>query len=161
MKISANRNPYERALGFAWDTFAAHLAGAEGSLLCVVSWQPLGAAAASALEKSAPALGYGPKGCTYLVVQADGALAPTEATRLGEQDLRMALEALDPAALVVTDAQAAALVSRAYGCEVPTNAASRVLGRPCAAFIRMENLLETPEDKQKMWALLKHVRLGG
>lgn len=151
MNFSANRNPYEESLRMVWDLFGAHVNGKPGGLFCVVSNSPLGTAATTALENSAAALGFGVGSCCYVVMK-------TEDSQLGANDLRMLIEGIDPSVLVATDAQAASALSYAYNCEIPTNSSSRALGRTVVAFKGMESLLDTPSDKQKVWALLKRLK---
>ncbi|WP_172135775.1 hypothetical protein, partial [Adlercreutzia sp. ZJ473] len=91
---------------------------------------------------------------------AGGAPEPAGAT-LGARDLLSVVEGLDPLAIVAADAEAAALLGRAYRCELALDAATRVMGRTVVAFRRFEDLLETPDEKQKAWALLKKMpKLG-
>ncbi len=151
--------------------------GTGNELLLVASTRALGGAAREALEKSAAALGYGARGCAYVVAAVGGAAdggaaapgladaadgAPEPAgTALGARDLLSVVEGLDPLAIVAADADAASLLGRAYRCEIALDAATRVMGRTVAAFRRFEDLLETPEEKQKAWALLKKMpKLG-
>lgn len=151
MNFSANRNPYEESLRMVWDLFGAHVSGKPGGLFCVVSTSTLGPVAANALESSAAALGFGAGSCCYITLKA-------EDTQLGANDVRMLIEGIDPSVLVATDAQTASALSYAYNCEVPTNSSSRALGRTVVAFKDMESLLDTPANKQKAWALLKHLK---
>ena len=153
MKSSANRNFLAASLSFAWDTFGEYLSGTQGSLLCARSQTPLSDTAKHALESSAAALGFGQKGCTYVNLQANA-----EDGTLGANDLRMIVEAIDPESLIACDAQSASMLSHGYGTEVATNKANRVLGRTCIAFVGLEDMLDTSESKQKVWALLKKLK---
>ena len=65
------------------------------------------------------------------------------------------LEGLDPLCLVAADGKTAALLGQAYRCSVPTGDACRLFGRTAVSFIDFESLLQTPQDKQIAWALLK------
>ncbi len=80
---------------------------------------------------------------------------------LGARDLLSVVEGLDPLAIVAADAEAAALLGRAYRCEIALDAATRVMGRTVVAFRRFEGMLDAPSEKQKAWALLKKMpKLG-
>ena len=157
MTFSANRNLFEVPLAAVWDAYGPHLSGAPGSLLCAISQHPLNDDAVKALDNSASALGFGSKGCTYVCLQVAGG-SNQEASELGANDLQMIIEGADPLALVACDSHAAALLSQAYNCQVAPDRPNRVLGRTCVAFVQLESLLGTPEDKQKAWALLKTLR---
>ena len=63
--------------------------------------------------------------------------------------------------LVATDAAAAARLARAYRQNVPVDEACRIFCRDAVAFRDLEGMLETPEGKQRAWALFKKLpRLG-
>lgn len=132
------------------DQHAEHLGGSAFGLLCVVSTVDLEQVAKDALQSTAVALGYGNRAVSFATLgSATELLEPTA--------LLSVIEALDPVALVVTDATAAECMSRAYKCEVPTQAASRVLGRTCVAFREFSEMMATPQLKQQAWALLKQL----
>ena len=57
--------------------------------------------------------------------------------------------------MVAADGKTAALLGQAYRCSVPTGDACRLFGRTAVSFIDFESLLQTPQDKQIAWALLK------
>ncbi|MDD6289237.1 MAG: hypothetical protein PUA57_03435 [Eggerthellales bacterium] len=118
----------------------------------MVSAAELEPLAQNALQSTAVALGYGDRAVSFVTLGSEAELLEPAA-------LLSVVEALDPVALVVTDAVAAECMSRAYKCEVPTQASSRVLGRTCVAFRDFSEMLETPELKQQAWALLKRLPL--
>ena len=62
---------YSTASDKIWETCGKRLSGCHAGLWCVVSGRKLGDAAQEALEKSAAALGYGEKTCTFVTVQGD------------------------------------------------------------------------------------------
>ena len=97
------------------------------------------------LAASTEALGYG-RDCLALVA--------TEGV-LGSNDLLTIVEGLDPLCLVATDAEASALLAQAYRHDVEPDAACRLMGRSVVAFRDLAALMNTPEDKQRAWALLK------
>lgn len=83
-----------------------------------------------------------------------------EAT-LGASDLLSIIEGLDPLAIMAADAQAAALLERAYRRELTLDAATRIMGRTAVTFCCFKDLLDEPNKKQKAWALLKKLpKLG-
>ena len=151
-KINGKRNTFEQAAASAIDEHAAHIDGSAFGLLCVVSAAELEPLAQNALQITAVALGYGDRAVSFVTLGSEAELLEPAA-------LLSVVEALDPVALVVTDAVAAECMSRAYKCEVPTQASSRVLGRTCVAFRDFSEMLETPELKQQAWALLKRLPL--
>ncbi len=78
---------------------------------------------------------------------------------LTELQLRTIVEGLDPVALVVADAAAAALLAEAYRRPLFCDHPNRLSARSVAAFSNFAALLETPEGKQRAWSLLKELAL--
>ncbi len=76
---------------------------------------------------------------------------------LSDADVFSVVEGLDPLALVITDAGAADACSRAYRTPIATPDKSRLLGRDVVAFADFAAMLETPEEKQRAWGLLKRL----
>lgn len=131
--------------------YGANVTGTPLSALMVASETPLGEAALEALEKSAASLGFGSAPLALLVAESpDG--------KLGAEDVRTIVEGLDPVALIATDAFAAELLSAAYRTPLTLDAPNRLLGRTALIFEDFEALMETPETKQKAWALLKQLQ---
>ena len=62
------------------------------------------------------------------------------------------VEALDPAAIIVADGIAAAMLSDGY------HAATRLLGRPFVAFESFQDDLSDDKLKQRDWALIKTLK---
>lgn len=146
MKKSMTGNKYEVALDETWDLFGSFMSGARNGAIAVLSVKPLSQAAQTAIESSAKALGYGRDACTFVVTEG-----------LEEQALFVLLEGLDPLCLVAADGTAAALLGQAYRRSVPTGDVCRLFGRTTVSFIDFESLLQTPQDKQVAWALLKKI----
>ena len=129
-------------------------------LFAVVSSEPLGDAARTALASSAEALGYGKAGCFFIhTIGADRrTLEPKEVFEL--------IEGIDPLALVVADKNAALTLSHAYRtAEGPRVLdplkVQAILGRDSVVFDSFEGMLTTLDAKQRAWALLKKLpRLG-
>ena len=89
------------------------------------------------------------------IYEANGSLP------LGDVDLFTLVEGIDPLAIVATDAAAAARLARAYRQNIPVDEACRIFCRNGVAFRDLEGMLETPEGKQRAWALFKKLpRLG-
>ena len=131
--------------------YGSNVTGTPLSALMVVSETPVGEAALEALEKSAASLDFGSAPLALLVAESpDG--------KLGAEDVRTIAEGLDPVALIATDAFAAELLSAAYRTPLTLDAPNRLLGRTALIFEDFEALMETPETKQKAWALLKQLR---
>lgn len=68
------------------------------------------------------------------------------------------VEALDPAAIIVADGIAAAMLSDGYHAKLPLNAAARLLGRPFVAFESFQDDLSDDKLKQRDWALIKTLK---
>ena len=68
------------------------------------------------------------------------------------------VEALDPAAIIVADGIAAAMLSDGYHAKLPLNAATRLLGRPFVAFESFQGDLSDGKLKQRDWALIKTLK---
>ena len=130
------------------DLCQAHLQGAPRALFLTVSEAALPEDAQKALRSSAAAFDYAEGQVGFLTLEAQGA-------RLDAPMLLQLVEAVDPLCLVAADSTSASLISHAYHAEVATDAANRVLGRTCVAFRNFAGLMETPESKQRAWALLK------
>lgn len=131
--------------------YASQVEGTPAATLLVLSEKPLSNEARDALEKSAASLEFGDAPVALAVIAGE------EAT-LGAEDVRTVMEGLDPVAAVVTDAFAAETVSAAYRAPVALNDKNRLMGRTVVAFEDFEALMETPDGKQKAWALLKKLR---
>lgn len=127
-----------------WELFGQYMSGAHVGLCCVISSESLSEAAEKALNSSLAALGYGHDACTY-VVPGD----------LDQQALFVLIEGLDPICIVAADGKSAALLGQAYHLAVPSGKATRLLGRTAISFLDFGSLLQTPQDKQIAWALLK------
>lgn len=161
MKISANSNIYEVTTENVLDAYAPFVefgassaGGSErkiGRLLAVtLSNERLSATAREAVEKSLQALGYGAGCCAFATMAAEGA-------ELGGSELLSLTEGLDPLLLIICDARCAEALTKAYHAQVEPGSAGRLLGRPYVAFADFESFMETPEGKQKAWALLKRL----
>lgn len=151
--------------------YGAHLTGTPASSLLVIAEKPLSNEALTALRKSARTLEFGDAPVAVATLTAgegpsdDGSPggglpdtpSPDEST-LGPEDVRTIVEGLDPVALVATDAASAEALSAAYRTPVTLDAPNRLLGRTAVIFQDFESLMETPESKQKAWALLKQLR---
>ena len=153
MKKSANSNMYEVSLTEAWDRYGARLDGAFECPALVVSSTILPDQAKNALSSSSEALGYGKAACTFI-----GAIAePAAADSLTDADLFSVIEGLDPLVLIIADEEAASACSRAYRNDVVVPDKGRLLGRDVVGFKNFAAMLETPQDKQRAWGLLKRL----
>ena len=148
MKKPANSNNgsmYGVAAEGVLAVYGSLLEGTGNETVLAVSSNALGESARKALAASTEALGYG-RDCLALVA--------TEGV-LGSNDLLTIVEGLDPLCLVATDAEASALLAQAYRHDVEPDTACRLMGRSVVAFRDLAALMNTPEDKQRAWALLK------
>lgn len=153
--FSANSNMYKVDAESMIAVYGDFIEGTGDEITCLISANPLSDAALNALAKSLAALGYGMRGSARVVLHtADGA-------SLGPADLMSIMEGLDPVIGVATDEESAALLGQAYRCPVELDASNRVMGRTIVAFQSFEQMLDSPEHKQRAWALLKKIpRLG-
>ena len=153
VKESTRSNIYEANGSLVWDLYADYVSGSRTTLACAIGSRKASEAAQHALESSMAALGYG--GALAFVTLA------VDDIPLGDVDLFTLVEGIDPLAIVATDAAAAARLARAYRQNVPVDEACRIFCRNAVAFRDLENMLETPEGKQRAWALFKKLpRLG-
>lgn len=133
--------------------YAPFIEGNPSQTVLAVSSRRLSDAARGALGKSVAALGYGEGSLTYICI------GTPEGFEASAGDVLTMVEGLDPLCLIAADAPAAALLGEAFRCEVAPDAFSRVRGRSAVAFADLESMLGDPDDKQKVWALLKKLRL--
>ena len=76
--------------------------------------------------------------------------------------LRLQLESVDPKVIITLDAEAAADIAEAFGCETPVPGTPlRVLGRRVIAVSGFEAALADPKAKQRVWAELKAAKPEG
>lgn len=145
MKNSANSNMFEVAAEGVLAVYGAVLEATGAETVLAVSSAPLADAARKALVASMEALGYG----------RDGLGLVTTGGALGSADLLTIVEGLDPLCLVATDTDAATLLAQAYRRDVAPDDACRLMGRTVVAFRNLTSLMDSPDDKQRAWALLK------
>ena len=153
VKESTRSNIYEANGSLVWDLYADYVSGSRTTLACAIGSRKASEAARRALESSMATLGYG--GALAFVTLA------VDDIPLGDVDLFTLVEGIDPLAIVATDAAAAARLACAYRQNVPVDEACRIFCRNGVAFRDLESMLETPEGKQRAWALFKKLpRLG-
>lgn len=153
VKESTRSNIYEANGSLVWDLYADYVSGSRTTLACAIGSRKASEAAQHALESSMAALGYG-GAPAFVTLDVDD-------IPLGDVDLFTLVEGIDPLAIVATDAAAAARLARAYRQNIAVDEACRIFCRNGVAFRDLEGMLETPEGKQRAWALLKKLpRLG-
>ncbi|MDO4850964.1 MAG: hypothetical protein Q4A93_03795 [Actinomycetota bacterium] len=102
----------------------------------------------AALAKAAVALGYG-----------EGSFAAVDVAGLPPDDLRIIIEAIDPAVVVSVDAPAREVVSQALGTSLPVyGVLVRAAGRRFLAVDSFEESLVSDEAKRRSWHQLKAAR---
>ena len=147
VKESTRSNIYEANGSLVWDLYADYVSESRSTLACAISSREASETARHALESSMAALGYG-GALAFVTLDVDD-------IPLGDVDLFTLVEGIDPLAIVATDATAAARQN------VPVDEACRIFCRNGVAFRDLEGMLETPEGKQRAWALFKKLpRLG-
>ncbi|MCI9129627.1 MAG: hypothetical protein HFJ65_04905 [Eggerthellaceae bacterium] len=128
--------------------YGEYAQGSANSMLSVISTEPLSEDARAALASSSARLGFGDD---ILWVT----LKPEEREPLATEDATYLLIATDPVAFVITDANAAAFMRASLGADIPLDAFSRIRCRDSVAFASFQEMLASPEEKQRAWALLK------
>lgn len=149
MKEYAKSNIYDASERIVRELYADYLDGPASTLVCAIANHPLSPQAQKAVESSMSALGYG-KAVTRIVLTVDE-------IALSDQDLFMAIEGIDPLAIVAADAMSTQALAKAYRCELHPDSSGRLLGRNCVAFRNLEGMLASPEQKQRAWALFKQL----
>ena len=119
----------------------------------------LSGADGDALAKALEALGWDAATIFYTLSRPEPGI---DTSRRGDR-LRLQLESVDPRAIVALDAEAAADIAAAFGCEEPVPGAVplRVLGRQIVAVSGFEAALADPKAKQRVWGELKSARPEG
>ena len=142
---------YSASAADVWNLFRDYVEGNPSAIVLAVSGESLGDAARDALAKSFASFGYGKDVCAFatLVPRSD------EEPELDAQALFMLVEGLDPVCLVCTDDAAARMLETAYRTTLKRDAAARIFGRPAVVFRSLDALMESPEEKQKAWSVLK------
>lgn len=124
--------------------FPQHVHGAESGLIAALFPIEPSPQAQNALEKSALALGWGAEAVCF--VKTDG---------LDTQELLQIVEGIDPVAVVIASARSAQAFFAAYHMQ-PTEAESfTALCREVRLIPCFDRLMESPEGKQRIWAVLK------
>lgn len=141
---------YEVGQHATWDLFDEFLEGNPHGIVAVIGMRQLAEAARTACQNSMSALGYGKGACTFVCLQPDG-----QSERLDPAAVRALLEGLDPLCIIVADAESAAVMAQAYEQSIALDRPNRILGRDVAAFRNLSALMDTPQNKQRAWALFK------
>ena len=85
----------------------------------------------------------------------DAAFTAVDDFSLDPDAVRTLIEGLVPVILIAADAQSNAVLSQAYRVSITANAPLRLMGRSGVAFDNFEQMISTPDGKQRAWALLK------
>lgn len=125
------------------------------AVILVLSAKPLAPRAVEALQASFASFGYGEEACAWVTLEnTDPAF---QGVVLGVPETMHVVEGLDPLIMVAADEQSVEALSHAYHAEIPLDAASRLLGRPIAAFRDFTNMLASEKTKQEAWSSLKRL----
>ncbi len=146
-----NGNIFDASLRATADLFAPYLAGSVGGLAIAISSNWLDDVSRNALESSLDTLGYGTDCLAYIALNGSG----NETLPLDAQALFALVEGLDPKCLIATDSQAAGILAEAFHVKQILNAYARFQGRDTVAFSDFADLMNSPEEKQQAWHLLK------
>lgn len=78
-------------------------------------------------------------------------------TLLSPADLILAIETLDPLAVISVDMTSAKALADAYRTQIKLNTPQTLLGRPLRCFENFDSMISTNEGKQNAWKLLKNL----
>ena len=140
----ATKSAYESSAREIGELFDEYVEGDANRPVLTVSTEKLGGVSRNAIEKSLLAFGYRPNSCTFAAIG-----------NLDRQAVFLLVEGLDPLYVIATDRKAVSSLSQAYRTNFPTDSFIRVFGRCAIAFDNLDELMQTPESKQRAWALLK------
>ena len=168
----AAKSSYEASSKEIFTLFSDYLEGDDSRPALALSERTMQPVARNALEKSLEAFGYGPDACTFATLRAGSASLPAgedvpalESSPEEGSDIPLdadalfwLVEGLDPLHVIATDNASIAALSRAYRTPYQIDSPIRVFGRPSAAFANLDELLETPEGKQRAWKVLKSLK---
>ncbi|MGN0262323.1 MAG: hypothetical protein ACI4B9_05710 [Eggerthellaceae bacterium] len=124
--------------------FSQHIHGAESGLIAALFATAPSPQAQNALEKSALAIGWGSEAVCFV-----------ETDMLEPSDLLQIVEGMDPVAVVLASASSAQAFFAAYHLQPVEEERLSVLCREVRIIPRFEELMETPDGKQRIWAALK------
>lgn len=152
-----SQSPYSTIRHQQISSFPGVFSGSEDALFCVVSSNALSVQAHEALVASAQRLSYHVKQLAFITLNTSQASTEEDSSSCAvtPQDLLSVLEALDPLAVVLTDHQASEMASSAYNIPLTLEQREFLLGHGCCCFESFEELLTTPQNKQRAWACLK------
>ena len=152
MNYSVNSNMYEVNATDVLEAYGEFIDGTPAAVILVLSAKPLTPRAADALRAS---FGYGEEACAWVMLEnTDPAFRGVE---LGAPETMNVIEGLDPLIMVAADQPSIDTLNRAYHTEIPVDAASRLLGRPIAAFRDFTEMLKEEKTKQQAWSSLKQL----
>lgn len=124
--------------------YGQRISGAESCLIVALFDNPPSDPARNALEKSAEALGWGNDAVAF--VETDGIDPP---------ELLWMVEGMDPVAVVLAGRASARSFFAANRMPYCNDDSPRVLCREIRQIPDFEKLMETPDGKQRIWAILK------
>ena len=146
MKKPVKSNMYLDAKFEQLAEYDAAIAGDVDADACIIGFGELPDQVSSALRAACAGIGMPDP----VIVDVSLVGEPARAT--------FVVEALDPAAIIVADGIAAAMLSDGYHAKLPLNAAMRLLGRPFVAFESFQDDLSDDKLKQRDWALIKTLK---
>lgn len=124
--------------------FPQHVRGAESGLIAALFSDVPSPQAQNALEKSASALGWGAEALCF--VETDG---------LDPSDLLQIIEGIDPVAIVLASESSARAFFSAYHMQPAEGTCFTALCREARLIPRFEELMKSPDGRQRIWAALK------
>lgn len=140
---------YERQRALECADLTPFYEGGLNALFCIISSERATEAERAALLATAKRGNFEPTEMIWIAMNATGS------SQLEAPDLMRLIESVDPLCLIVLDQRAAEVLSRAYNQPVKLEACDSILGRPCAAFVHFDRMLQTDARKQQAWMLLK------
>ena len=149
MNKTANSNMYDVTADSILAVYGDLIDGDGTATVLVVSSESVSEEARRALEKSMVALDVGSNRLAYVQT------ASSDGQNLGSTDLFTIIEGLDPIYLIIADASSAQLTKSAYRQNLPLDARCRLFGRSTIVLRALNDLFDSEDNKQRLWALLK------
>lgn len=155
MIYSVNSNMYEVNAADVLEAYGEFIDGTPQAVILVLSARPLPPRAVDALRASFASFGYSEESCAWVTLEnTDPAF---RGVTLGAPETMNVVEGLDPLIIVAADTQSTETLRLAYHADIPLDAASRLLGRPIAAFRDFAGMLGNEKTKHEAWSSLKQL----
>lgn len=155
VNYSVNSNMYEVNATDVLEAYGEFIDGSPRAVVLAISRRPLPPRAADALRASCASFGYDAEAIAWLTLESTD--AAFKDMLLGAPETMNIVEGLDPLIMVAADEDSVEALRTAYHRDIPLNAATRLLGRPLAAFRDFPAMLKDERTKQEAWSSLKQL----